>query len=138
MENQRHFSTQVLEGWGRRPGIRWHGQVSDICEVWKNHHIGLFPSRGGEGLPRAMLEAAACGRALIATAVPGCADFVRSDVEGVLIKPNSVEALSGAIETFVIHPDLLKPMGQAARQRVIANSTVEIITSRYRSLFSQL
>jgi len=138
MENQRHFSTQVLEAWGRRPGIRWHGQVSDICEVWKNHHIGLFPSRGGEGLPRAMLEAAACGRALIATAVAGCADFVRSDVEGVLIKPNSVEALSGAIETFVIHPDLLKPMGQAARQRVIANSTVEIITSRYRSLFSQL
>ncbi len=138
LDNQRHFPTQVLEGWGRRPGIRWHGHVSDICEVWQNHHIGLFPSRGGEGLPRAMLEAATCGRALIATAVAGCTDFVRPDLEGVLVKPDSVEALSRAIETFVNHPDLLEPMGQAARQRVIANSTVQIITSRYRSLFSQL
>jgi glycosyltransferase involved in cell wall biosynthesis len=138
LDNQRHFSAQVLEGWGRRRGIRCHGQVSDICEVWQNHHIGLFPSRGGEGLPRAMLEAAACGRALIATTVAGCADFVRADIEGLLVKPNSVEALSRAIETFVKHPDLLQPMGQAARQRVIANSTVQIITSRYRSLFSQL
>jgi len=138
LDNQRHFPTQVLEGWGRRPGIRWHGHVSDICEVWQNHHIGLFPSRGGEGLPRAMLEAAACGRALITTAVAGCADFVRPGLEGLVVKPNSVEALSRAIETFVNHPGLLKSMGEAARQRVIVNSTAQIITSRYRSLFSQL
>jgi|HubBroStandDraft_6_1064221.scaffolds.fasta_scaffold175723_3 glycosyltransferase involved in cell wall biosynthesis len=85
-----------------------------------------------------MLEAASCGRALVAADVPGCADFVRSGQEGILFKPNSVEELERAIDTLVRQPHLLDRMGSAARQRVLENSTEEIITGRYRRLFAEL
>ena len=136
--NQRYFPVTLLQLWGRRPGIRWHGFVGDIASVWREHHAGLFPSRGGEGLPRALLEAASCGRALIAANVPGCADFVRPGLEGIIVEPNSVEALEYAIETLVQKPNLLESMGSAARQRVLENSTEEMITSQYRQLFTEL
>jgi glycosyltransferase involved in cell wall biosynthesis len=137
-ENLRHYSLATLQEWGRRPGIRWHGHIKDVSAVWKEHHAALFPSRGGEGLPRAMLEAASCGRALVAADVPGCADFVRSGQEGILFKPNSVEELERAIDTLVQQPHLLDRMGGAARQRVLENSTEEIVTAQYRQLFAEL
>jgi glycosyltransferase involved in cell wall biosynthesis len=137
-QNLRYFPLALLQEWGRRPGIRWHGYVKDIRGVWQAHHAALFPSRGGEGLPRAMLEAACCGRALIATDVPGCADFVRPGLEGILFKPNSVDELERAINTLVQQPQLWELMGQAARQRVLEHSTEEIIMSQYRGLFAQL
>jgi glycosyltransferase involved in cell wall biosynthesis len=138
LQNQRHFPVALLREWGNLPGIRWHGHVSDIPGVWRTHHVGLFPSRGGEGLPRAMLEAASCGRALIATNVPGCADFVRTGLEGIIVEPNSVEELERAIDTLVRQPNLLEQMGCAGRRRILGNSTEEIITARYRQLFGEL
>ncbi|MCC6889415.1 MAG: glycosyltransferase [Hyphomicrobiales bacterium] len=136
--NPRAFADAVLQEWCSRPGIRWHGHVSDIASVWAGHHVGLFPSRGGEGLPRALLEAAACGRALIVTEVPGCADFVRTGIEGVVVRPYSVDAIAEAIETLVAHPELLVGMGHAARQRLVANATEDIITARYRRFLTDL
>ena len=137
-ENRRYFPVEQLHEWGHRSGIRWHGFVTDVAGVWATHHAGLFPSRGGEGLPRALLEAASCGRAGIAAEVPGCADFIRSGLEGLLVKPNSVNELAGAIDQLVRDPSQLVRMGNAARQRVLDNCTEEIITSRYRQLFTQM
>ncbi len=137
-QNRRHLPIALLQEWGRRPGIRWYGQVTDIPGVWRQHHAGLFPSRGGEGLPRAMLEAASCGRALIATNVPGCAEFVRPYLEGIIVKPNSVEELERAIDILFQNPNLLERMGCAARQRVLETATEEIITSRYLHLYAEL
>jgi glycosyltransferase involved in cell wall biosynthesis len=136
-QNPRHFPVALLQDWGRRPGIHWHGHVSNIPDVWRKHHAGLFPSRGGEGLPRAMLEAACCGRALIAANVPGCADFIRPGLEGIIVKPCSVEELERAIDILVRQPELLATMGTAARQRVLETATEEVITSRYRELFAE-
>jgi len=139
LKNQRYFPIALLEEWGRKPsGIRWHGFVGDVAAVWRDHHAGLFPSRGGEGLPRALLEAASCGRAIVAADVPGCADFVRSGREGLLVKPDSSEDLERTIETLVREPHLLEPMGNAARERVLQNSTEQIITAQYRQLFTEL
>ena len=138
LENQCHFPVALLQDWSRRAGIRWCGHVGDVVGVWREHHVALFPSRGGEGLPRALLEAASCGRALIAADVSGCADFVRPDVEGIIVKPNSVEELERALGRLLRQPDLLERMGGAARQRVLENSTAEIIMCRYRHFFAEL
>jgi glycosyltransferase involved in cell wall biosynthesis len=137
-ENQRHFPVALLQEWSRRPGIRWRGHVADVVGVWRDHHVALFPSRGGEGLPRALLEAASCGRAVIAADVPGCAEFVRPDVEGIIVKPNAVEDLERAIGRLLQQPDLIERMGGAARQRVLDNATEEIIARRYRQFFAEL
>jgi glycosyltransferase involved in cell wall biosynthesis len=136
--NQHHFTVDQLQSWGGMPGIHWHGYAADIPAVWKSHHVGLFPSRGGEGLPRAMLEAAACGRALITTDTPGCVDFVRPGLEGLLVEPDSIDDLERAIETLARQPQMLESLGAAARRRVLETATEEIIKSEYRRFFAGL
>ena len=54
---------------GHRPGT---AAREDVAGVWRDHHVCCLPSRGGEGLPRTLLEGAACGRAIVTTDVPGC------------------------------------------------------------------
>jgi glycosyltransferase involved in cell wall biosynthesis len=137
-ENLRYFPVALLNEWGRSRGIRWHGYTTDVVGVWREHHAALFPTRGGEGLPRALLEAAACGRAIIAANVAGCTDFVRPGLEGLLVEPNSIDELCAAIEAILQRPSLLERMGLAARQRVLEHSTEEIIVSQYRDLFGRV
>ena len=73
--NPASVSEQEAAGWGQEPGITWLGHVDDISALWARAHIAVLPSRR-EGLPKSLLEAAACGRPMIATDVPGCREVV--------------------------------------------------------------
>ena len=124
--------------WMDNPHVKFLGYATDIPEVWARHHAAIFPSRGGEGIPRALLEAAACGRPCIVTNVPGCAEFVRHGVEGFVAKPESVESLKQAIVALLQNQCALQTMGMAARNRVIELSSREIIEGKFRELFTSL
>ena len=56
-----------------------------VRELWARAHIGVLPSIMGEGLPVSLMEAAACGRALVATDVAGCREIVEPGVNGLLV-----------------------------------------------------
>ena len=71
---------------------------SDIAALWARAHIAVLPSRR-EGLPKSLLEAAACGRPMIATDVPGCREIVRPGETGLLVPVDDAPALADAIET---------------------------------------
>ena len=62
--NPRAIQQETLELWNKRPGVRWHGPVADVRNVWQDCEIAVVPTRTREGMPRVMLEAASCGRAL--------------------------------------------------------------------------
>jgi glycosyltransferase involved in cell wall biosynthesis len=123
------------DAWKDEPGIVFKGYVDDIAGVWRGHHAGIFPSRGGEGLPRSLLEAAACGRPCIVTNVPGCADFIRDGIDGYVVPANSVAGLKEAIVKLMTRPDSLSRLGGSARERVLKTSTVELIQKQYEELF---
>ena len=74
--NPTSISQIEVAGWGRESGVTWLGHVADIATVWRRAHIAVLPSRGGEGVPKSLLEAAAFGRPMIATDVPGCREIV--------------------------------------------------------------
>src|SRR3984893_67404 len=76
--NPTSVSLSEVEQWNRRPGINWLGHIDDIVSLWKSCHLAVLPSHR-EGLPVSMLEAAACGRPLIATDAPGCREVVIDD-----------------------------------------------------------
>ncbi|MGY8631856.1 glycosyltransferase [Bradyrhizobium sp. 14AA] len=118
------------------PGVRYHGHVEDVPRVWREHHIGIFPTRGGEGLPRALLEAAASGVPTIVTRVPGCQDFVRDGLEGFVVQPGSVDELRSAIKRFIHDPQLITTLGRASRERVLQTATSEIVKRQYLSIFN--
>jgi glycosyltransferase involved in cell wall biosynthesis len=102
------------EAWGREPGITWLGHVHDIATVWSRAHIAVLPSRR-EGLPKSLLEAAACGRPVVATDVPGCREVAIPGQTGLLVPPDDPAALAAAIETLANDAALRARYGRAAR-----------------------
>jgi glycosyltransferase involved in cell wall biosynthesis len=97
-----------------------------------------LPSRGGEGLPRTLLEGAACGRAVVTTAVPGCSDFIRDGIEGLVVPPGDAAALAEAFTRLAAAPALMARMGDAARSRVLDGYTVGDVTARLVDVYGAL
>ncbi|HRP11349.1 MAG TPA: glycosyltransferase, partial [Terricaulis sp.] len=103
-ENPESVSEQTLAAWRAIPGVELKGRVSDLPAFWAQTHVACFPTRGGEGLPRALLEAASCGRALIVTNTPGCVDFVQIEREGLIVPTENADALAQAIAKLADGP----------------------------------
>jgi len=124
-----------LEKWGRRDGITWHGHVSDIRDVWTRSDIAVLPAITREGLPRSLLEAAACARPLIATDVPGCNHLVRDGIDGLIVPPGDPAALADALERLATSPELRQRMGTAARERVLEGFTTVAVRNTIRETY---
>jgi glycosyltransferase involved in cell wall biosynthesis len=137
-ENPRAIDLSTLQSWTARPGLIWHGQVGDVREAWRDSHFAVVPSRGGEGLPKALLEAAACGRAAIVTDVPGCRHFVRDGVEGWVVPPDDSAALAAAIERLARDPLMREGMGLAARQRLLDGFTERHLQTAVQQVYRDL
>jgi glycosyltransferase involved in cell wall biosynthesis len=114
------LSTAELTALASEPGVEWLGHVADVREVWRQAAIALLPSRYGEGVPKTLLEAASCGRPIIASDMPGCRDVVRHGETGLLVPPGDVAALAAAIRALAADPALRARMGAAGRARVVA------------------
>jgi len=124
-DNPKAIPETLLREWAGHPGITWHGRVaqSDVAAIWARHHAAVLPSRGGEGLPRTLLEAAACGRAIVTSDVPGCRDLVRGGVEGLIAPPGDAEAFARAILALAREPTWVRAFGEAARDRILIGYT---------------
>ncbi len=117
-ENPTSITQAELDAWSKEPGIRWLGHVEHVRDVWEQAHIAVLPSRG-EGLPKSLLEAAACGRPLIATDVPGCREIVIQGETGLLVKVNDDIALANAMSALAHDPVARANMGRAARNLTV-------------------
>ena len=138
--NPRSLATQQLADWGRSPGVTWLGRVDDVAGFWRDTTISVVPSRGGEGLPRSLLEAASCGRPLVVSDVPGCRHFVRHEVEGLIVPPDDAPALASALKRLVDDPALATALGKRARQRVFNDfsemQVAQSVVTAYRRLLA--
>jgi glycosyltransferase involved in cell wall biosynthesis len=136
--NRRSIPETTLRSWGAEPGIDWRGSTNDVPAVWRDHHLACLPSRGGEGLPRTLLEAAACGRALVTTDVPGCRSFVRDGVEGLVVPPDAPTALADALARLAGDPALAARLGEAARARVLDGFTERDVMEAVKGLYAAM
>ncbi|MES2243996.1 MAG: glycosyltransferase family 4 protein [Pseudomonadota bacterium] len=100
----------LIEGWGR---------CEDMPGALAQAHIVCLPSYR-EGLPKVLLEAAACARALVATDAPGCREIVRHGENGLLVPLRDAASLADAIERLLGDPALRLRMGQKGRHMVEA------------------
>jgi glycosyltransferase involved in cell wall biosynthesis len=100
--------------------VRWLGETDDVRPYIAAADAVVLPSYR-EGLPRALIEAGAMGRAAIATDVVGCRDVVVHGSTGLLVPAMNAAALTAAILHLVEHPAELVTMGAAARARTVAN-----------------
>lgn len=139
-QNPKAVPEATLRTWAEADGITWHGPVrpSDVPGLWARTHVALLPSRGGEGLPRALLEAAASGRVIITTTVPGCADFVADGAYGITHAVDDSGRMAGELVALATDPFRLYALGQAARQRVDEGYTERQVSETVAALYGQM
>jgi glycosyltransferase involved in cell wall biosynthesis len=97
----------------------------------------VLPSRR-EGLPKSLLEAAACGRPIVATDVPGCREIALNDVNALLVPPDEADALAGAIGRLAQDAALRARFGAAGRRLVENKFSEVVIGQEIRGLYDQL
>lgn len=127
-----------IESWKREPGITMLGRVDDIPGLWARAAIAVLPSQGGEGVPMSLLEAAACGRPMVATDVPGCREIVRPGETGLLVPPNDAPALADAIEALAGSAEVRAHHGAAARRLAVETFAAESVGRQTVDLYRRL
>jgi glycosyltransferase involved in cell wall biosynthesis len=126
--------------WSLHPGVRCSGWPADTREIWRRAEICVWPAHARQCLPHALLEAAACGRALIVSDAAGGCAFVRHEVEGLVVPAGDAPALGAALELLARDAGLRQRMGAAARLRVLQGFTEahvqEVLRGAYLSLLA--
>ncbi len=137
-QNPRTVPTAQLERWNASGIIQWWGQRSDMPSTIGASSIVVLPTYYGEGLPRVLLEAAACGKPIIATDVRGCRDIVHDEANGILVPPGNIEALASAMWRLIDQPATRSRMGQFGRQLVLRRFTSAQVAQQTLAIYREM
>ena len=107
----------TLKQWQDAGLIIWKNFCHDMVSAYRDCHIAVLPSYR-EGLPKTLLEAAACARAIITTDVPGCREVVIDGVNGYLVPKQNSDSLANALLKLMQNKELMVNMGKLGRQRM--------------------
>ena len=135
--NPASIALSEVQQWSQTAGLTWLGHIDDIASFWRSCHVAVLPSHR-EGLPVSLLEAAACGRPLVATDAPGCREIVREGQTGLTVPIENPTALAEALQRLAQSPELRARYGAAARQLVVDKLSAKIIGSSIVALYDRL
>lgn len=126
-----------LDQWLSEGAVKFLGYRSDIAAQYANSNIVCLPSYR-EGLPKSLVEAAACGRAVITTDVPGCRDAITPDVTGILVPVKDYVALADAVQYLIEHPTVRMSMGWAGRKLAESAFAIESVVEQHMDIYWEL
>ncbi len=136
--NAAGIAPRELEGWAREGSVEWVGHCADMPGLLARSHVVCLPSRSAEGLPKALSEAAAAGRPIVTTDVPGCREVVQHGVNGLLVAERSPAALAGALELLIGNPEMRAAFGRAGREIALARLDERVVIPRILALYGSL
>ncbi len=131
-------SEEQLLTWQSQGLVDWLGYREDVSEIWRRTHIAVLPSYYREGIPRSLLEAAACGCPIVTTEMPGCRDVVRHGINGLLVPPRDPVAIADALEQLIKDPEMRQLMGREGRKLVEEEFTEERVVKQTLDLYLEL
>lgn len=108
--------------------IQYLGKLDDVRPALARSSVFVLPSYR-EGTPKTVLEAMACGRAIISTDVPGCRETVVVGENGFLVPARDIAALRSSIEKFIMNPTIIATMGQRSRDLAEAKYDVNKVNA---------
>lgn len=132
--NPTSISEAQLELWVNEGLVEWWGHKKNMSMVLGQADIVCLPSYR-EGLPKSLLEAAACGLPIVTTNVPGCREVVEDGVQGLLVPARDAGALADAMIKLILDPAIRARMGAAARARAEAEFGREAVIERTLKLY---
>jgi len=129
---------EKLQEWQNAGPVEWWGHQQSMSGMVQQAALVCLPSHGGEGVPKALIEAAAGGRAIVATDVPGCRDIVRHGTNGLLVPPKNPAALADAIDRLLKDAPLRAEMGRRGREIAVNEFSEEKVIQQTLALYHRL
>jgi glycosyltransferase involved in cell wall biosynthesis len=126
-----------LQGWVADGTVEWLGHVDDMPALFARTDIVVLPSYR-EGLPKGLIEAAACALPLVTTDVPGCREVVTDGVDGLLVPARDAAALAQAIARLQDDPALARRLGEAARTKALAQFDERVVVAATLAVYREL
>jgi glycosyltransferase involved in cell wall biosynthesis len=126
-----------LEAWRDGGDVEWWGHQADMPSVLAQSHIVCLPSYH-EGVPKALIEGAASGRALVASDISGCREVVEDGKNGLLVPPGDAEMLANAIERLAGDGDLRQQLGINGRRVAVENFSIESVVQKTQAIYEEL
>ncbi|MES9943486.1 MAG: glycosyltransferase family 4 protein [Candidatus Thiodiazotropha sp.] len=134
--NPESVPAERLAEWAREGDVEWWGNRQDMPAIYSHAHIVCLPSYR-EGLPKVLLEAAATGRAIVATDVPGCREVVIEEKNGLLVPARQSRPLAEALRRLITNPALRQSMGQQAREMAVAEFSIHYVVERHLDIYQR-
>jgi glycosyltransferase involved in cell wall biosynthesis len=134
--NPAAIPTETLEAWTAEGLIEWLGHVDDMPALLGSVDVVVLPSYR-EGLPKSLIEAAACALPLITTDVPGCREVVSDGVDGLLVPPKDAVALAAALARLQDDPELARRLGAAARIKALTEFDERIVIEKTLAVYEE-
>lgn len=128
----------TLRAWHGARGVEWWSRHEDMPAVLHQAQIACLPSYYREGLPKSLLEAAACGLPIITTDTPGCREIVRDGENGLLVPVRNPSALADALERLIFDEGLRRRMGERSRQLAVEEFSQERVIEETLSVYQEL
>lgn len=135
--NPSSFRESDMRRWEESGDVQCLGFRTDVAELLSAAHVACLPSYR-EGLPKSLLEAAAAGKPIVTTNVPGCRTVVENGVNGLLVPARDTDALARAIARLVEDPQLRARLGQAGRQRAELEFSSAIIIEQTLNIYRSM
>lgn len=137
IENPASITREQITDWHQAGVVQWLGEQTDIAGLYQRSHIAVLPSYR-EGLPKSLIEAAACGRAVVTTDVPGCRDAIEVGVTGLLVPPKDAMALADAVADLAHNEQKRQRFGRAGRDLAERAFDINIVIDSHLRLYGYL
>ena len=134
--NPTSLNNQELSSLQKDGYVAVKGFCDDIAKVFRDTHIVVLPSYR-EGLPKVLVEASACGRAVVTTDVPGCRDVIIPDKTGILCKDKDSHSLAKAIKKLLDNAQMRKKMGYNARKLAEKEYDIKTILTQHFNIYEE-
>jgi glycosyltransferase involved in cell wall biosynthesis len=138
VHNRASVPRSQIEAWVAQGVVEWWGYRADMPRVYSGCHIVCLPSFYGEGIPRTLIEAAACARPIVTTDNPGCREVVRDGENGLLVAPRVPQALADALRELALDPALRIEMGRRGRERAVAEFSLDRVVAATLAVYERL
>src|SRR6185436_3455456 len=136
-DNHASVSRKQLETWAETGLVEWWGRSENMPDVFAQADIACLPSYS-EGMPKVLIEAAACGVPLVATDIPGCRDIARHEENGLLVPIKDAARLADAIDRLLHDRGLRERMGRRGRELAVRDFSLDMVVNRTMDVYETL
>jgi glycosyltransferase involved in cell wall biosynthesis len=137
-DNPGSLQESELEAWRDEGLVEYWGRCEDMPQAFAQADIVALPTYYPEGVPKVLIEAAACGLPIVTTPIPGCRDLVTDGVNGLIVPIKNPLALADALERLIRDRELRERLGAAGRERVVADYALSHVIDAHLELYRGL